>query len=75
MSKIVQPFLFILTGAAFAYYSYRVIKDAWDNPPEDENRKLILGYYEDGSPIFEDDCDVDKTLEMWNDMRKRGIRA
>lgn len=75
MSKIVQPFLFFLTGAALAYYGYRVIKDAWDNPPEDEDRKLILGYYEDGSPIFGDDCDVDKTLEMWKDMSRRGIRA
>jgi pentatricopeptide repeat protein len=75
MNKIVQPFLFFLTGAALAYYGYRVIRDAWDNPPEDEDRKLILGYYEDGSPIFGDDCDVDKTLEMWKDMSRRGIRA
>lgn len=75
MSKIVQPFLLFLTGAALAYYGYRVIKDAWDNPPEDENRKLILGYYEDGTPIIDDDCDVDKTLEMWKDMSRRGIRA
>ena len=75
MSKIVQPFLFFLTGAALAYYGYRVIRDAWDNPPEDEDRKLILGYYEDGSPIFGEDCDVDKTLEMWKDMSRRGIRA
>lgn len=75
MSKIVQPFLFVLTGAALAYYSYRIIKDAWDNPPEDEDRKLILGYYEDGTPIIDSECDVDKTLEMWKDMSRRGIRA
>ena len=41
-------------------------------PPEDENRQLILGYMEDGSPILaDDDCDVDKTIEMWHDMSRR----
>ena len=43
-----------------------------NKPPEDENRQLILGYMEDGSPIMsDDDCDVDKTLEMWHDMSRR----
>lgn len=48
MSKIVQPFLFVLTGAALAYYGYRAIKDAWDNPPpteyhpEDINAEIFM---------------------------------
>lgn len=73
--KVIQPVIFAAATAAFLYYAYKAIRDAIDNPPEDENRKLILGYYEDGSPIFDDDCDVDKTLEMWKDMSRRGIRA
>lgn len=34
MSKIVQPFLFFLTGAALAYYGYRVVKSALEPPTE-----------------------------------------
>jgi len=34
-------------------------------PPEEEDRQLILGYMEDGSPILsDDDCDIDKTMEL-----------
>lgn len=40
-------------------------------PPPDEERQLILGYDEDGVPIIDQDCDVDKTLEMWQDMSRR----
>lgn len=41
-------------------------------PPEDENRQLILGYDENGYPIMSDeDCDVDKTIELWHDMNRR----
>lgn len=41
-------------------------------PPEDEDRQLILGYMEDGSPIMsDDDCDVDKTLDLWRDLHRR----
>ena len=41
-------------------------------PPEEENRQLILGYDENGFPIMSDeDCDVDRTLEMWHDMHRR----
>lgn len=43
-----------------------------NRPPEIENRQLVLGYMEDGTPIVsDDDCDVDKTLEMWHDMSRR----
>lgn len=41
-------------------------------PPENEDRQLILGYMEDGSPILsDDDCDVDKTMELWRDMHRK----
>lgn len=41
-------------------------------PPEDEDRQLILGYMEDGSPILSnDDCDVDKTMELWRDLHRK----
>lgn len=41
-------------------------------PPEEEDRQLILGYDDDGSPILsDDDCDVDKTMELWRDLHRR----
>ena len=41
-------------------------------PPEDEDRQLILGYMEDGSPILSDDeCDVYKTMELWRDLHRK----
>jgi hypothetical protein len=41
-------------------------------PPEDESRQLILGYTEDGEPILsDDDCDVDKTMELWRDLNRK----
>lgn len=41
-------------------------------PPEEEDRQLILGYMEDGTPILsDDDCDVDKTMALWQDLHRR----
>ena len=40
-------------------------------PPQEEERQLIIGYDEDGVPIYDPECDVDKTLEMWHEMSKR----
>lgn len=41
-------------------------------PPEEEDRQLILGYDDDGAPILsDDDCDVDKTMELWRDLHRR----
>lgn len=43
-----------------------------NKPPEDEDRQLILGYMEDGTPILsDDDCDVDKTMELWRDLHRK----
>ena len=43
-----------------------------NRPPEDVDRQLILGYMEDGSPILsDDDCDVDKTMALWQDLHRR----
>lgn len=41
-------------------------------PPEAEDRQLILGYDDDGEPILsDDDCDIDKTMELWQDLHRR----
>ena len=43
-----------------------------NRPPEDEDRQLILGYDEEGLPILSgDDCDVDKTMELWKDLHRK----
>lgn len=79
MNKIVQPFLFILTGAALAYYGYRAIKDAIENPPEvdEDGRKLIVDYDDDGSPIAigANEIDIDSTLEAWAEQNRMIRRA
>lgn len=41
-------------------------------PLEDEDRQLILGYDDEGYPIMsDDDCDVDKTLDLWRDLHRK----
>lgn len=40
-------------------------------PPPEEERQLIIGYDEDGLPIYDPECDVDSTLEMWHEMARR----
>jgi len=41
-------------------------------PPPDESRQLILGYTEEGEPILsDDDCDIEKTMELWQDLHRR----
>lgn len=64
--KYIVPFLSITASAAIAYF---LLRDAVKEPPEEE-RKLILGYMEDGRPIFDEDCDVDKTLELWKEQSR-----
>lgn len=66
MSKIVLPFIAITASAVITYL---LLRDACSEPPEEE-RKLILGYMEDGRPIFDEDCDVDKTLELWREQSR-----
>lgn len=40
-------------------------------PPEEE-RHLLFGVDEDGTPIYEDeDCDIDKTIGLWKEMHVR----
>jgi hypothetical protein len=79
MSKIVQPFLFFLTGAALAYYGYRVIKDAIDNPPptDEDGRKLIVDYDDNGDPISigANEVDIDMTLAAWAEQNRMIRRA
>lgn len=74
MSKVIQPFLYILTGGVLAYAAYRVVKDAWDNPPPEEGRNLIVGYDDDGTPIVDPYCDIDRTLDLWRE-QSRLIRS
>ena len=70
MSRVIQPLLYILTGGVLAYYGYRAIKDAWDNPPEEEARKLVIAYDDDGNPIYDEDCDIDRTLDLWKEQSR-----
>lgn len=74
MSKVIQPILFTVYGAALAYFGYKVLKDAWDNPPKDDedSRKLIVDYDIDGNPIVvsSTEVDIDTTLEAWGEQNR-----
>lgn len=79
MSKYIQPILFTVYGCALAYFGYRVIKDAIENPPEvdEDGRKLIVDYDDDGSPIAigANEIDIDSTLEAWAEQNRMIRRA
>lgn len=79
MSKIVQPILFTVYGCALAYFGYKAIKDALENPPEvdDSSRKLIVDYDDDGEPISigANEIDIDSTLEAWAEQNRMIRRA
>jgi hypothetical protein len=64
--RYLVPIISITASAAIAYL---LLRDACSEPPEEE-RKLILGYMEDGSPIFDESCDVDKTIELWKEQSR-----
>ena len=79
MNKYIQPILFAVYGCALAYFGYRAIKDAIDNPPEvdADGRKLIVDYDEDGEPIVigSNEIDIDSTLEAWAEQNRMIRRA
>lgn len=68
MSKIVQPFLFFLTGAALVYYGYRVIRDALNNPPDETkyyssfDAAIASGADPDDEWLYTDDSDMDGNI-------------
>lgn len=63
----------LVLSPLIAYCAYRVIKDALKEPPV-TNRRMSYGTDEDGKPIYDDDMDVDATLELWKE-QNRLIRA
>lgn len=69
MNKIIEPVVYVATFAALAYYAYRSIKDGLQPPPI-ESRGLVVGYEEDGTPIMDPDCDIDRTLELWAEQNR-----
>lgn len=69
MDKIVEPVFYVAAFSAFAYYAYRMIKAGLEPPPM-ESRNLIVDYEEDGTPVFDPDCDIDKTLEFWKEQSR-----
>lgn len=79
MSKYIQPILFTVYGLALAYFGYKAIKDALENPPEvdEDGRKLIVDYDDDGSPIVigSNEIDIDSTLEAWAEQNRMIRRA
>ena len=73
--KYIQPILFTAVyAAALAYFGYKVLKDAWEHPPKDDEdgRKLIVDYDIDGNPIVvsSNEVDIDTTLEAWGEQNR-----
>ena len=64
-----ETLLLVAAFGALAYYAYRSIQDGL-RPPPVESRDLVVGYEEDGSPITDPDCDIEKTLELWKEQNR-----
>ena len=52
--------------AVCIYITYRLFRSALE-PPEEE-RRLVIGTDYDGEPIYANDPDIEKTLEMWRNL-------
>ena len=70
MSKVILSLLYL---GAVSYVTYRVVQNALREPPV-TNKRMSYGTDEDGKPIYDDDMDVDATLELWKE-QNRLIRA
>ena len=79
MNKYLQPILFTVYGCALVYFGYKAVKDALENPPEvdEDGRKLIVDYDDDGSPIAigANEIDIDSTVEAWAEQNRMIRRA
>jgi len=64
-----ETLLLVAAFGALAYYAYRSIKDGL-RPPPVESRDLVVGYEEDGSPITDPDCDIERTLALWAEQNR-----
>ena len=53
--------------AVCTYITYRLFRSALE-PPEEECR-LVIGTDVYGEPIYADDPDIEKTLEMWRNLK------
>jgi hypothetical protein len=69
MNKIVEPLVYVAVFSALAYYAYRMIKSGLEPPPL-ESRDLVVGYDDDGTPIVDPDCDIDRTLDFWKEQSR-----
>lgn len=69
MNKIIEPFVYIAAFSALAYYAYKSIKDGLEPPPM-ESRNLVVAYDDDGNPVYDPDCDIDSTLELWKEQSR-----
>ena len=74
MSKYIQPILFTVYGCALAYFGYKAVKDALENPPEvdEDGRKLVVDYDDCGNliTIGSNEVDIDSTLEAWAEQNR-----
>lgn len=78
-NKYIQPILFSVYVCALAYFGYKAVKDALENPPDvdDDGRKLVVDYGDDGRPIVigANEIDIDGTLEAWAEQNRLIRRA
>lgn len=65
IALVLSPFI--------AYCAYRAIKSALE-PPEVTKRRMSYGTDEDGTPLYDDDMDIDATLKLWQE-QSRIIRS
>lgn len=64
-----EVLVYVAGGFFLAWYAYVSIKDAL-KPPEITKRRISYGEDENGTPIYDDDCDVEATLELWKEQSR-----
>ena len=66
MSKVILSLLYL---GAVSYVTYRVVKNALEEPPVIK-RRMSYGEDDDGNPVYDDDMDIDATLSLWKEQNR-----
>lgn len=72
-NRVPEALIYVAGGAFLVWYAYVAIKDAL-RPPVVTKRRMSYGEDENGETIYDDDCDIDATLELWKE-QSRIIRS
>ena len=68
-SRVPEVLVYVAGGFFLALYAYVAIKDALQ-PPKVTKRRMQYDVDENDEPIYDDDCDIDATLNLWKEQNR-----